>query len=171
MTGFVISPLMMGLIEDAKFEWELSEDGLRFDVGYGLWDLHDRWIMNADGSVDQFKKNERAHGYTHYSWFSSWAYAEKWMVREVGFSARRVSIIRTSGFEEDLHPRCMLVDEPSSTGLLVDGELVAKMDRSDACHASHYLTESLEDIVASYRHPEGKPLYGIEPIPLPGERP
>lgn len=171
MTGFVISPLMMGLIEDAKFEWELSEDGLRFDVGYGLWDLHDRWIMNTDGSVDQFKKNERAHGYTHRAWFSSWAYAEKWMAQEVGFSARRGPIIMVSDYEEDLHPRCTLMDNSPTTGLLVDGELAAKMSHSNACYASHFLTESLEDIVASYRHPEGKPLYGIDPIPLPGDRP
>ncbi len=106
----------MGLIEDAKFEWELSPDGMQFDVGPGLWDLHDRWIMNADGNVQQHAKNERAHGYSERAWFSSWTYAQKWVAQEVGFSARRDPIIMVSGFQEDLNPRCTFVDDHPNAG-------------------------------------------------------
>ncbi|MDN4480276.1 hypothetical protein [Demequina muriae] len=171
MTGIVISPLMMGLIEDAKFEWALSADGMQFDIGPGLWSIHDRWVMHPDGSVDRYSKNERADGYTRHEQFSSWTYAERWMAQLVGFSARRGPIVMISSFVEDLDPRCSITQVDGVTGLIVNGELAMQhVSPSDAAYASHILPEDINDIVASFRHPEGKPLYGITSIPLPERR-
>lgn len=171
MTGIVISPPMMGLIEDAKFEWELSADGMQFDVGPGLRDIHDRWVMDPDGSVNRYSKNERAHGYTRHEWFSSWTYAERWTGHEVGFSAQHGAIVRISSFVEDLDPRCTITDDGAVAGLIVNGELAMRSAaRHTAAWGSHVLPEDIEDIVASFRHPEGKPLFGITPIPLPEHR-
>lgn len=59
MKRIVLTDELMAPIEDAACDWELSEDGRRLDVGPDLWQLHDRWILNDDGSLDQYKKRER----------------------------------------------------------------------------------------------------------------
>lgn len=176
MKALEIRPSLMALIEDAKYEWELSEDGRRLDVGTDLWELFDRWELRGDGSVLHSSKLERSEDFQFEGWYASWEYAERWLAKRAGTRARRPApAIMISGFAEDLDSRCALSDEvidgSSRIGLRIGSALVAAFgDVRDAAYASHLMPEDVETIIASYRHPEGKPLFGLDRITPPSLR-
>ncbi len=150
-----LSPSVTEIIEHAGLGWTTSKDGTWWDIGTSLSPPFDRWIVNPDGSVDQFSARERAYGFDHEAWFSSWSHAEKWIAYKAVSSATRDYGFRDSWADDVVHPRCTLLDDYPYTLLLIDGGLAAKrMSLWDARYASHVLTQTLEDIVARYWRPD-----------------
>ncbi|WP_084038775.1 hypothetical protein [Demequina sp. NBRC 110053] len=176
MSALDIRQSLLALFEDAGFEWQLSEDATQLDVGPDLWQLFYRCVLNADGSIDLWRKRERSDGFVHKAWYASWSFAERSLAQDAGSASRRgAPTIMISGYPVDLDPRCSLttelVDSVKWVGLHIGDELVARFGNAgDAAYESHLLTEDVEAIIASYRHPEGKPLFGLDDITPPSLR-
>lgn len=164
MTRLHVTPLLVSAIEDAAFEWELAEDGRRLDVGPDLWQLHDRWVMNEDGSVDQYRKRERSQGYDHWSWFASWEYAYRWLLWNVIRSGKsyRIPAIgrRINGTDERFSLEDVTYEGFRAVQMSVGGVAVAKMSYDEVDLASHMLLASIPDLVESLKSSTGEPLFG-----------
>ncbi|MDE0572359.1 hypothetical protein ON058_02900 [Demequina sp. B12] len=165
MKRIVLTNELMAAIEDAAFDWELSEDGRRLDVGPDLWQLHDRWILNDDGSLDQYKKRERSAGYDYWSWFASWEYGYRWLLWDVLSSGKsyRVPAIftRFDGPDKRFSFADVTVHGRERVQMSVGGVAVARMKYYEVDFASHVLLASIPDLVESLTATTGEPLFGL----------
>lgn len=183
MTGFQIPSRLFEFIEMAGFEWVVTPEGtVEFGddlsgVVAGPW----RVVPRGDGWVDVWDVNEgRFGGGANWdSAFPSWEMAERWLLWDIGDTARtrnRLPMVFVPRYSEFLDERCEVKVVPrgdrESAELWCAGELLGVFRHTaptagDVFAASHIMPAETDVIAASLLHPEGKPLFSTEITPVP----